>query len=116
MTELTYIQNGDYLLPNLVVPEKTPPLGMYGRMRRKYLMEHQPAMLNRLVVTGKLFLHLTEIDRIAQERFDRMMPILMQQNNVTESLKASDPMKWVGMMNNLRHQIEETILDELVYN
>ena len=116
MTELTYIQHGDYLLPNLSAGEPTPPLGMYGRMRRNFLKEHRQVLLNQLVVTGKLFQHLTEIDRMAQERFDQMMPILMKQNNVTESLKASDPMKWVGMMNNLRHQIEETILDELVYS
>lgn len=117
MTELTYIQKGDYFYPNLTVGEqKTPPLGKYGRMRRTFLKEHSPVLLNRLVLNGTLFQHLTEIDRIAQERIDQMMPILMAQNGVTEELKRQDQMKWVGLMNNCHQQIEETILNELVYS
>ncbi len=117
MTELTYIRKGDYFFPNLTVgEEKTPPLGKYGRMRRKYLLEHSPVLLNRLVLNGTLFQHLTEIDQIAQERLDRMMPILMAQNGVTEELKQKDQMKWVAEMNSLQAQIEEIILTELVYS
>ena len=117
MTELTYIQKGDYFYPNLTVGEqKTPPLGKYGRMRRTFLKEHSPVLLNRLVLNGTLFQHLTEIDRLAQERIDQMMPILMAQNGVTEELKRQDQMKWVGLMNSCHQQIEETILNELVYS
>ena len=116
MTELTYIQKGDYFYPNLTVGEqKTPPLGKYGRMRRTFLKEHSPVLLNRLVLNGTLFQHLTEIDRIAQERIDQMMPILMAQNGVTEELKRQDQMKWVGLMNNIKASVEEQILRELIY-
>lgn len=75
MTELTYIKHGDYYYPNLTVGEQpTAPLGKYGRMRRTYLMEHRQLLLNQLVLSGKLFWHLTEIDQAAQHRLDTMMP------------------------------------------
>ena len=61
MSELTYIQHGDYLYPNLVSDEKPVELGKYGRMRRKFLIEHRPVLLNQLVLSGKLFPHLAEI-------------------------------------------------------
>ena len=71
MTELTYIKHGDYYYPNLTVGDQpTTPLGKYGRMRRTYLMEHRQLLLNQLVLNGKLFWHLTEIDQAAQHRLD----------------------------------------------
>ena len=116
MTELTYTQVGDYYLPNLTVGEQnTPPLGKYGRMRRTYLKEHSPVLLNRLVLNGMLFQHLTEIDRTAKERMDQMLPQMMQEQGVTEDLKRRDQLVWVGAMNNIHAQIEEIILTELVY-
>ena len=116
MTELTYTQVGDYYLPNLTVSEQnTPPLGKYGRMRRMYLKEHSPVLLNRLVLNGTLFQHLTEIDRAAQERLDQMIPQMMQDQGVTEDLKRRDQLAWVGAMNSIHAQIEEIILTELVY-
>lgn len=112
MTELTYTQVGDYYLPNLTISEQnTPPLGKYGRMRRTYLKEHSPVLLNRLVLNGTLFQHLTEIDRTAQAWLDQMM----QEQGVTEDLKRRDQLAWVGAMNNIHAQIEEIILTELVY-
>jgi len=63
-----------------------------------------------------LYPHLWEIDETAHRRLDEMMTKLMEQNGVTEALKASDPMRWTGLMNNLKAQAEETILNELVYN
>lgn len=116
MTELTYTQVGDYYLPNLTVGEQnTPPLGKYGRMRRTYLKEHSPVLLNRLVLNGTLFQHLTEIDRTAQEWLDQIIPQMMQEQGVTEDLKRRDQLAWVGAMNNIHAQIEEIILTELVY-
>ena len=97
MTELTYTQVGDYYLPNLTVGEQnTPPLGKYGRMRRTYLKEHSPVLLNRLVLNGTLFQHLTEIDRTAQKWLDQMIPQMMQQQGVTEDLKRRDQLAWGG--------------------
>jgi hypothetical protein len=117
MTELTYSRNGDYLIPNLTLGEQPEtPLGKYGRMRKNYLKEHRPVLWNSLLLSEKLYPHLREIDETANRRLEQMMPELMRLNGVTESLKASDPMKWVGLVNNLKAQAEETILSELIYS
>ena len=117
MNNLTYSRNGDYLIPDLTAPEETSqPLGKYGRMRKSYLKEQRTAMYNNLLLSGKLTEHLSEIDLTANRRLELMMPELMAAQGLTESLKASDPMKWVGLMNNLKAQAEEMILTELIYN
>ena len=116
MSEITYQQNGDYLIPNLTITDAERPLGKYGRLRRTDLQKNRQTLFNSLVVTGKLFPHLLEIEDAAQSRLEQMMPPLMAQNGVTEQLKANDPMKWVGLMNNLKAQVEETILSELIYS
>ena len=97
---MTYIQNGDYLIPDLKLsqqPEKT--LGKYGRMRKTYLKEHRPILYNQMLMSEKLYQHLLEIDETAQSRLEQMMPQLAKEAGATEQLKASDPMKWVGLMN-----------------
>lgn len=116
MSELTYIQHGDYLYPNLISDEKPVELGKYGRMRRMFLIEHRPVLLNQLVLSGKLFPHLAEINQTAEARLELLMTQLKEQNGVTEELKARDQMKWVAMMNSLKAQAEEIILTELVYS
>ena len=115
--EITYRKCGDYYIPNIGLPETTDetPLRMYGRMRRAYLKEHRPVLWNRLVLDGTLFPHLREIDRTAYERLDRMIPELAEKAGATEALKARDPMKWVGIMNNCKAQAEEIVLSELIY-
>ncbi len=117
MAELTYTQNGDYQIPDLRLSEQAQtPLGKYGRMRKAYLKEHRPVLWNELILSEKLYPHLREIDDTANRRLEQMMPELMEQNGVTESLKAEDPMRWTQMMNSLKVQAEETILNELIYN
>ena len=117
MEELTYSRNGDYLIPDLMLSkEPETPLGKYGRLRKSYLKEHRPVLWNRLILSEKLYLHLREIDETARQRLEQMMPELMKSAGVTENLKASDPMRWVGLMNSLKAQAEEIILNELVYN
>ena len=116
MNELTYTRSGDYWIPNLSLSQQENlPLGKYGRMRKAYLQEHRPVLWNSLILSEKLYPHLREIDETANSRLDRMMPELMQSAGVTEALKASDPMKWVGLMNSLKAQAEEVILTELIY-
>ena len=112
---LTYTQNGDYRIPNLKIEMPEQPLGKYGRMRQKYLKEHRPILWNQMILEETLFPHLLEIDETANRRLEQMMPELMQSAGVTEELKARDPMKWVGLMNSLKAQAEETILAELIY-
>ena len=117
MTEMTYTKNGDYLIPDLKlseVPEAS--LGKYGRMRKKYLKEHRPILWNNMILSETLYPHLLEIEQTAQNRLEQMMPKLAQAAGATESLKASDPMKWVGLMNNCKAQAEEIILRELVFS
>ena len=116
MNELTYTRSGDYWIPNLSLSQQeTQSLGKYGRLRKKYLQEHRPVLWNSLILSEKLYPHLREIDETANSRLERMMPELMQSAGVTEALKASDPMKWVGLMNSLKAQAEEVILTELIY-
>ena len=115
---LTYTKNGDNLIPDLTLDEaaEAKPLGKYGRMRRTYLKEHRPVLWNTLLLSGKLYPHLREIDETANSRLEQMMPELMQSAGVTETMKAADPMKWVGLMNTLKAQAEEIILAELVFS
>ena len=118
MNELHYIQNGDYQIPALILEEQPPqkPLGKYGRMRKTYLKEHRTALYNSLLLTGKLTAHLQEIDEAANSRLELLVPGLAKAAGATEILKASDPMRWVGLMNNCKAQAEEIILTELITN
>ena len=112
---LTYIQSGDYLIPNLILTEQSSkPLGKYGRMRKTYLKEHRPILYNQLLMSEKLYPHLVEIDETAQSRLEQMMPQLAKDAGATEELKASDLMQWVGLMNTCKAQAEEILLAELI--
>ena len=115
MSELTYTRCGDYYIPDLKLSEQPEaPIGKYGRMRRRYLKEHRPILYNQLLMSEKLYPHLLEIDRTAQERVDTMLPQMMETAGVTEELKVCDPMRWVGLMNTLTAQIEEILIRELI--
>ena len=114
MSEILYHQNGDYLIPNLTV-EETKPLMKYGRMRKKYLQENHPVLYNNLLLSGQLQKHLLETEETANRRLEEMIRDMAQESGVTEELKATDQMKWVGLMNTLKAQAEEMILEELIY-
>lgn len=117
MSELNYRANGDYRIPDLSLRETVgKPLGKYGRMRKTYLKEHRPVLFSNLLLSEKLYPHLREIDETAQNCLETMMPKLMEAAEISEKLKAEDPMRWVGLMNNCKAQAEETILRELVYS
>ena len=111
---LTYRQEVDFLLPELEV-ETPSTLGKYGRMRERYLREEHPVLYNRLILSGKLTGHLTEIEQAANRRLELLMPQLKESMGLTEQMKAIDPMKWVGLMNNAKAKAEEMILSELIY-
>ena len=112
----TYRREGDYLIPNLALPdEPAHQLGKYGRMRRSYLKEHQKALYNCYVMEGTLFKHLAEIDQACNERMAIIVSGMAEREGVTEALKAADQMEWVRRMNSLRDRAEEIILTELVY-
>ena len=115
MNKLTYTRCGDYYIPNLKLSEQPEaPIGKYGRMRQRYLKEHRPGFYSSLILREKLYPHLLEIDRAARERIDAMLPRMMKAAGVTEELKARDPMRWVGLMNTLKAQVEETVITEII--
>ena len=112
----TYRQVGDYLIPNLSLPEKSDyQIGKYGRLRRNYLKEYHPVLYANFLTSGTLHRHLAEIDQACYERMEILVSDMAEQEGVTEALKAADQMEWVRRMNNIRSRAEEIALTELVY-
>ena len=112
----TYRQEGDYLIPNLTLPDEPEyQIGKYGRMRRSYLKEHRPILYTNLLTSGTLHRHLAEIDQACNERMAIIVSDMARQEDVTEALKAADQMEWVRRMNSIRNRAEEIVLTELVY-
>ena len=112
----TYRREGDFLIPNLVLPDTGDyQLGKYGRMRRRYLKEHRRVLYTNLLTSGNLRRHLTEIDQACNERMESIVSAMAKQEGVAEALKAADQMEWVRRMNSIRNRAEEIVLTELVY-
>ena len=112
----TYTQVGDVLLPNLSIGEDgQQPIGKYGRMRKHYLKEQHPVLYSELLLSGKLYPHLLEIDEACEERMELLTRQIAKQGDVTEALKATDQMEWVRCMNSIQNRAEEILLHELVY-
>nr|WP_325299436.1 TnpV protein [uncultured Dysosmobacter sp.] len=112
--ELTYRMENGYRLPNLDVPE-APQVGKYGMLRRSYLKNHRNAYYTGMLLSGRLDAHLEKIDREATEMVERLTARMAREQGVTEELKATDEMKWVGLMNNIQAAAEEAALAELIY-
>lgn len=113
--EMQYIRMGDYFIPDLELPQESRPIGRWGRMRREYLREHKPIQYNCLLLSGKLWTYLADLNEQAQDRLDRIIEQMKTAEGITEDLKANDPMAWVGAMNNIRARAEEIIREELIY-
>ena len=111
----TYRKEGDYWVPNLKAPQPRKPIGKYGRMRARFLKENAKMFYEYLRVKMELTDHLLEIDEAAHNRLEELMPKLAAEAGATEQLKRSDPLKWVGLMNNCKSQAEEIICQELIY-
>lgn len=115
--EITYTQYGDFMLPDLLLPkEETPAFGKYGRLRLKHLKEHRRGTYVTLLTSWKLTHHLNEVDREAKAMLELLIKQMAQTQGITEQLKASDQLAWVGAMNNIRNAAEEIVLKELVYS
>ena len=108
-----YQQNGNYLLPNLEVPE-SPKIGVWGERRRKYLRKHQKALYTAMMLSDTLNIHLEEVDRTANEMYDRLTSQLTEREGITEQLKATNQMEWVQQMNNVRNRATEVVWKELI--
>lgn len=111
--EVTYHRKGDYLFPNLALQEEPVTIGKYGMLRRTYLKEHRKNLYQSLLISGKLDSHLTQTEKTAQGRMERLMDGLLETYPAPE--KESDQMAWTAHMNSLTAMAEETILKELVY-
>ena len=132
----TYSQQGDYLLPNLKIPEQPEYNIAYGgagvrwtplpqaeapieptgeKRRRRYLKKHRPILYTNLLTSCKLSEHLAEIDEECNERMESLVKDMAKQEGVTEALKAADQMAWVRRMNIIRNRAEEIVLNEIVY-
>ena len=115
-TGIEYIRNGDYYLPNLVLAkQKKIQLNKYGRLRLEYLKNHKKAEYAILFMDNKLTDHLEEVQEFATKRVEEIIKSLKEQSNLTEEMKNTDQLYWVGMMNNFKNQAEEIVLKELIY-
>ena len=112
----TYIQQGDYLLPNLKMPEQPEyTIGVWGQRRRRYLKQLRPILYTNLLTSCKLSEHLAEVEKECSERMDSLVKAMAKQEGVTEALKAADQMAWVRRMNNICNRAQEIVLNEIVY-
>lgn len=114
--ELTYTKVGDYYIPDLTLDDDADyEIGVYGRMRERFLEEHHHGTYTSLLLTGKLWKHLADIDTACHERMDFLISAMAKRDGVTEALKSANQMEWVGRMNNIRNRAEEIIRSEITY-
>ena len=114
MNEMTYRQAGDYRIPNIRLEnEEARPLGKYGRMRRTFLEQNNPMLLNDMILTETLFPHLWEIDETAHRRVEQMISELLERNPAPD--KATQQLAWAQHMNSLKAQAEEIVNAELIF-
>ena len=112
----TYTMQGDYRLPNLTLPaEEERPIGVWGQRRLNYLKHHRKVLYFNLFTSGKLHSHLADTEEQTQELFSRLVKEYAEKEGVTEQLKATDQMKWVRKMNNMRERATEAVNSEVVF-
>ena len=116
-TKISYTQQGDYLLPDLILPEQPKiEIGVFGKRRLRYLERNRRILYTNLLTKGKLTAHLAEVDKQAENMFDRLVKQLAQREGVTEQLKAESQILWVKKMNSIRNRAEEIVNHELIYS
>mgnify|MGYP004664218427 FL=1 len=112
----TYTQVGDYLLPNLTLPEEEQkPIGIWGQRHARYLKHHHKVLYMNLLTSGRLNAYLADIDRQAEDMFSRLVKEMAKMQDVTEQLKATDQIVWVGKMNAVRNAAMEIVNKELIF-
>ena len=109
----TYTNEGDYLLPNVEVPE-SPQIGFWGERRRKYLQTNHKALYTAMLLGDTLNAYLEEVDKSAMEMFDRLVEQLKRRDCITEEVKAADQLEWSQRMNAIRHEAAEVVMRELI--
>ncbi len=113
--EITYTKHGDYYYPDLALPpQPTGDIGRFGRMRKKYLKEHQPDTFALMLMENTLTQHLIDIDRQANEQIDLITSLFAQAEGVTEELKARDQLGWIQAMNSCRVRAEGQVVRDVL--
>ena len=112
---LDYVLTDHYDLPALRLPEDNRPIGRWGRLHREYLKTYRPVLYQALLLSGKLYTILADLDEQAAERCSLIVQQMAQAESITEELKAADPVRWVQAMNSIRSRAEEIIQDEMIY-
>ena len=114
--QITYIKQGDYLLPDLRLPEQPKvEIGIWGKRHLQYIEKHHKIRCFNLLTSCKLTAYLADINKEAREMFNRLVNQLAQQEGVTEQLKADNLMMWVAKMNNIRNRAAGIVNNELIY-
>ena len=113
--ELGYLQTGDYFIPDLKLPQENRSIGKYGRMHRDYLQENNPIRFNDLVLEGKLWTYLADLNEQAQNRLQLIIRQMQEEESVNDELKENNQMTWIQAMNSIHNRAEEIVLHELVY-
>ena len=113
--ELGFLQGGDYFIPNLKLPKENRSIGKYGRIHRDYLQEHNPIKFNDLVLEGRLWTYLADLNEQAQNRMQLIIRQMQEAESVNDELKENNQMAWVQAMNSIHNRAEEIVLHELVY-
>ena len=112
----TYTQQGDYLLPDIRLPEQPEyEIGVWGQRRRRYLKEHHRIRYYNMLTKCTLYPHLADIEQQAQDMFFRLVDEMSKHEGITEQLKAADPIEWVKRMNNIQNRATEIVNAELIY-
>ena len=112
---ISYTLVGDYYIPDLELPEESRPIGRWGRMHKAFLQEHRPGQYSALLLSGKLWTYLADLNEQATERCSLIIEQMKQAEGVTETMKADNQMLWVQSMNSIRNRAEEIIRQEMIY-
>lgn len=113
----TYTMQGDYCLPNLILPgNEERPIGVWGQRRLRYLKPHHKILYYNLLTSGKLHSHLADVEEEAQELFFRLVKEYGERESITEQLKAENPMEWVRRMNSIRNRVTDVVNVEVVFS
>ncbi|HIU50254.1 MAG TPA: TnpV protein [Candidatus Limousia pullorum] len=114
---LWYELQGDYYTPCLTLPaeKEHKPIGLWGHRHKRYLQEHKRAVYITLLTSGKLNEYLADVDKQAEERFERLVEQMKQSQDITEQLKSENALEWVQKMNNIRACAIEVINNEIIY-
>ena len=113
--KLGYLKVGDYFVPNLKLPQENRSIGKYGRMHRDYLQEHNPIRFDDLVLEGRLWTYLADLNEQAQNRMQLIIRQMQEEESVNDELKENNQMAWIQVMNSIHNRAEEIVLHELVY-